>query len=902
MPDWKGEIIQRLASLRLAPTREAEIVEELAQHLEDRYQELLAGGAAPTQAYRTALEELSDNQWLVQELRRVEHSMTSEPVVLGTRGGKNLMADLWQDLRYGLRMLAKIPGFTAVAMLTLALGIGANTAIFSMVNAVLLRPLPYSEPDRLVRVVSVRLRDGADDNVSYPDFVDWRARNHVFEGLAVFRTGGFTLTGMGTALRLNGAVVSAELFKLLRVAPSLGRPFLPEEDKPGAVSGTDAVILSHGLWQSQFGTDPSVLGRTIKLNGKSFTVVGVSPPGFQFPIQTDVPDLWTTIAVDGGGKESMITQRGAHYLDVIARLKPGVTLPHAQAEMSTIVSNLNKQYPENYPRAAKVVPELGEMVKDVLPALLILLGAVGCVLLIACANVANLLLARGTARQREIAIRSALGASRGRVIRQVLTESIVLSSLGGALGLLLGVGGMGLLTRLIPGEIPRLSEISLDLRLLAFAAMVSLVTGILFGLAPAVQGSKSDLTEALKEGGRGSSEGVHRSRIRSTLVVGELAVAMVLLVAASLLIQSLSCLERVDPGFDPRNVLTFGVHVPATYSDAQGLAFFRQVVAGIGSLPGVRTASAAVPLPLSGDEMDTSFEIEGRPVAKAKRPTTIFNLVEPRYFATMGIPLMRGRDFTPGDDLKARPVVIVSETLAKRFFPDQNPIGQHIKPGISNGYPADPMREIVAVVADVKQASMAENASAEVYVPLAQCPNNSMLVVVRTKTDPMSIVAAAREKVKTLDKDVPIFAVKTLDEYVGESMAQARFNARLLGIFAGLALALAVVGIYGVISYSVTQRTHEIGVRVALGAGLGDVLKLVVGQGLRLALVGMAVGMVVALPATRLLRAMLFSVRPTDLTTFLLVSLVLFAATLLATYIPARRASKVDPVVALRYE
>jgi len=902
MPDWKGEIIQRLASLRLAPTREAEIVEELAQHLEDRYQELLAGGAAPTQAYRTALEELSDNQWLVQELRRVEHSMTSEPVVLGTRGGKNLMADLWQDLRYGLRMLAKIPGFTAVAMLTLALGIGANTAIFSMVNAVLLRPLPYSEPDRLVRVVSVRLRDGADDNVSYPDFVDWRARNHVFEGLAVFRTGGFTLTGMGTALRLNGAVVSAELFKLLRVAPSLGRPFLPEEDKPGAVSGTDAVILSHGLWQSQFGTDPSVLGRTIKLNGKSFTVVGVSPPGFQFPIQTDVPDLWTTIAVDGAGKESMITQRGAHYLDVIARLKPGVTLPHAQAEMSTIVSNLNKQYPENYPRAAKVVPELGEMVKDVLPALLILLGAVGCVLLIACANVANLLLARGTARQREIAIRSALGASRGRVIRQVLTESIVLSSLGGALGLLLGVGGMGLLTRLIPGEIPRLSEISLDLRLLAFAAMVSLVTGILFGLAPAVQGSKSDLTEALKEGGRGSSEGVHRSRIRSTLVVGELAVAMVLLVAASLLIQSLSCLERVDPGFDPRNVLTFGVHVPATYSDAQGLAFFRQVVAGIGSLPGVRTASAAVPLPLSGDEMDTSFEIEGRPVAKAKRPTTIFNLVEPRYFATMGIPLMRGRDFTPGDDLKARPVVIVSETLAKRFFPDQNPIGQHIKPGISNGYPADPMREIVAVVTDVKQASMAENASAEVYVPLAQCPNNSMLVVVRTQTDPMSIVAAAREKVKTLDKDVPIFAVKTLDEYVGESMAQARFNARLLGIFAGLALALAVVGIYGVISYSVTQRTHEIGVRVALGAGLGDVLKLVVGQGLRLALVGMAVGMVVALPATRLLRAMLFSVRPTDLTTFLLVSLVLFAATLLATYIPARRASKVDPVVALRYE
>jgi len=493
-------------------------------------------------------------------------------------------------------------------------------------------------------------------------------------------------------------------------------------------------------------------------------------------------------------------------------------------------------------RSAAHAPELDKLVEDVRPAFIILLGAVGCVLLIACANVANLLLARGTGRRREIAIRTALGASRGRVIRQILTESIVLSFLGGVLGLCLGMAGIGLLLRLVPEGIPRLSTVGTDARILVFTVVLSLLTGILFGLVPAFQFSKSDVTESLKEGGRGSSEGVHRSRIRALLVVGEVAVAMVLLVGASLLIQSLLRLQRVNPGFDYRQTLTFGLQPPATYSTAHNLEFLRQVVAGARSCPGVRSASAVTPLPLGADEADTSFSIGGRPVPKASRPTTQFSSVEPDYFGTMGIPLANGRDFTPRDDLKTLPVVIINESLAERFFPSQNPIGQRIQPGMGNpdGYP--PMREIVGVVGDVKQSRMDEGPTPQVYVPLAQSPFSSITIVVRTATEPMSVVSTMREKVAALDKDVPIFAVKTLDEYVGESVAQSRFNSRLLGIFATLALILAVIGIYGVVSYSVTQRTHEIGVRVALGAGVRDVLQLVVGQGLRLALVGIQSG------------------------------------------------------------
>jgi putative ABC transport system permease protein len=818
------------------------------------------------------------------------------------------MGTLFQDVRYGSRMLAKNPGFTAVAILTLALGIGANTAIFSVVNAVLLRPLPFAAPDRLVRVVSVRMPANAPDNASYPDFLDWRARNHVFESMAVFRTGDFTLTRQGDAVQLAGAAVSADLFRLLGVRPSSGRAFLPEEDKPGAADGGDAVILSHRLWQERFGTDRNVVGRTIDLDNKNFTVVGVMPAGFQFPIQAEPIDLWTTVAVDIGGPhggKGMADQRGAHYLDVIARLKPNVSVGEADAEMNTIFSALGKQYPnDSAHRGARIVPERDHLVGDVRPALLVLLGAVGCVLLIACANVANLMLARATTRQKEVAVRSALGASRGRVFRQLLTESVVLSVLGSAAGLLLAVWGTNLLLRLIPEDVPRLSEVHLDGQVLAFTVVLSLLTGLLFGLAPAVQASKTTLTESLKEGGRGSTEGLHRNRVRSILVVTEVAVALVLLVGAGLLAQSFLRLERVDPGFDPHHVLTFALSLPDTrYSGARQVDFFQQVVAHVGRLPGVRSASAGGPLPLSRDEIDTRFDIEGQSVPESERPRTGYTWVEPGYFRTLGIPLHRGRDFTASDNLKATPVVIINEALARRFFPNEDPVGKRIEPGIGNGYPkGPPMREIVAVVGDIKQNSLEGDSSPNVYVPLRQSPLDFMTFIVSTEVAPESIVGAVRNQIQEMDKDLPMVNVKTLDQYLSQSVAQPQFNMLLVGLFAALALLLAAVGLYGVISYTVRQRRHEIGIRMALGAERRDVLRLVVGQAFVLTLIGVGIGLALALAATRFLASLLYGVRPTDPVTFFGVALLLGGVALFASYIPARRATKVDPMVALRYE
>lgn len=813
------------------------------------------------------------------------------------------MQTLLQDLKYGLRMLAKNPGFTAVSVLTLALGIGANTAIFSVVNAVMLRPLPYPQPDRLVSVISTVLRDNRDSNASYPDFLDWRARNHVFDEMAVFRTENFALIGSGEPVHLSGAVVSADLLSLLGVTPILGRPFVSEEDKPGMVNGSSPAILSHGLWQRQFGSDPTVAGRTIDLDGRAYTVIGVMPSGFQFPTQAEPVDLWTTIAVDtkpGGG---MATQRGAHYLDAIARLKPHATLGQAQAEMTAIVSVLNKEYPENMPRGARVVPLLDHLVGRVRPALAVLLGAVGCVLLIVSANVANLLLARATTRQREMSIRAALGASRGRVMRQVLTESTLLACVGGSLGLLLALLGTDTLIRMSPVNIPRLTQFNLDGRVLAFTSLVSLLTGLLFGLAPAVYGFKSDLAQSLKEGGRGSSEGAHGGRVRGTLVAGEVAVALVLLVGAGLLIQSFLRLERVLPGFDPHHVLTVRLDSPASYDQARQMEFFERVLEGVRTLPGVRSASGVFGLPFSEVYAKTGFDIEGRPIAKADRPVTNYMAIKPDYFRTLGIPLREGRDFTLRDDLKAPPVAIINETLARRYFPHQDPIGQRIQPGISNGYgDKPPMREIVGVVGDVKVSSLAADPQAQCYVPLAQSPIGLMTVVVRTDGDPLHLAPAVRSSVAALDKNVPAYNIRTLDQSLAQSVAQPRFITLLLGIFAGLAVVLAAVGLYGLMAYSVVQRTHEIGVRIALGADRAHVLKLVAGQGLTLTLAGIVIGLGGAFGLTRLLSSMLYGIRPSDPLTFALAAVLLTAVALLASYIPARRATKVDPMVALRYE
>jgi putative ABC transport system permease protein len=817
------------------------------------------------------------------------------------------MGTLWQDLMYGLRMLAKCPGFTLVAVLALALGIGANTALFSVVDAVILRPLPFPAPDRLVAVWSTNQQRGElRTSASYPDFADWRSLNHAFERIAAFHTNDFTLTGTDEPAHILGAVVSADLFRLLGVAPKLGRDFLSEEDDPGKTK-VRPVILSYAFWRSRFGSDPQVIEKTVQLDSQSYTIVGVMPGGFQFPLQGKPIDLWTSFLVDeiASDNEPITAERGAHYLSVIARLKPDVRLPQAQAEMDTIASALAHQYPDTDKyRGIALAPELERLVGDVRPALLILFGAVGCVLLIACVNVANLLLARAAARQKEIAIRSTLGAGRLRLVRQLLTECILLAALGGALGLALAWWGSDLLLALSPENVPRLSGVHLSGHVLAFTAFASLLTGLVFGLLPALHVSRSDLAESLKESGRGSTESARRSRLRSALVVAETALALVPLVGAGLLIQSLSRLEHVKPGFDPHNVLTFNLGLPdARYSYSQQAAFFEQLLPRIRALPGVRSASAVSPLPLSGDDFRVTFEIEGRPVAKSDQPATNYREAAAGYFQTMHIPLLEGRDFSDQDNLKSPPVIIVNQTFAKQFFPGEDPIGKHIKPGLSSipGTHAV-MREIVGVVGDVKHRSLNREAGPEVYEPESQMPFETLTLVVRTEGDPRGLIGAVREQVKALDKDLPIYDVKLMEEYLSTSVAQPRFNTMLLAIFAGVALVLAAVGLYGVMSYSVVQRTHEIGIRMALGAQQKDVLRMIVGQALRLTLVGTALGLAGAWAATRLMSGLLFGVKSSDPITYAGVALLLSAVALLACYVPAYRAMRVDPMVALRYE
>ena len=817
------------------------------------------------------------------------------------------METFWQDLRYGIRMLVKSPGFTAVTVLTLALGIGANTAIFSVVNAVILRPLPFPEPDRLVAVTeSNRQRGEQHSAISYPDLLDWKTQNRVFEGVAGFRADTFALTGVDEPEPIQSAVVSSDLFAVLGAKPALGRTFLPNEDQLNTATGR-VVILSYRFWQRRFGSDPHVLGRTLQLDSQSYTIVGVMPAGFQFPIQLKPVEVWTTFAVDSitmDGSKPITAERGAHYFDAIARLKPSVGIQQAQAAMDAIMAALAKQYPDtNAHRGAAVMPELDRMVGDVRPALLVLFGAVGCVLLIACVNVANLLLARATSRQKEIAIRSALGAGRMRVLRQLLTEAVLLSLLGGVLGLLLAIWGTDLLLGLSPENVPRLQSVHVDGAVLGFTMGISLFTGLIFGLLPALHLSKSGLAEPLKESGRSSTDSARSKRLRSALVVGEVALALVPLVGSGLLIQSFMRLQGVNPGFNPHHVLTINLGLPdARYNAAQQAAFFGQIVERVRALPGVHLASAVVPLPLSEDRMRTSFEIEGRPVPKSEEPLTEFRSIAPDYFRTMEIPLLQGRDFTERDDMKAPAVVIVNQTLAQRFFPNQNPLGKHIKPHVSVTEGDKVMREIVGVVGDVKHRGLGVESEPEVYVPQAQIPFDGKTLVLRTDADPVSVTAAVRREVKSLDKDLPIYSVKPLEQYLSASLAQPRFNTLLLTIFAGVALILAAVGLYGVMSYSVAQRTHEIGIRLALGARQEDVMKLVVGQGLALTLGGVVIGLAGALAFTRLLTTLLFGVSATDPVTFAGVAVLLSAVALAACYLPARRAMRVDPMVALRYE
>ena len=811
------------------------------------------------------------------------------------------MENFWQDIRYGMRMLLKAPSFSIVATIALALGIGANTAIFSVVNAVLLRPLPFTNSEQMMMVWDTDARRGTSrGSASYPNFADWRDQNHVFEHLASYHNNDFILTGRGESTRIQGAVVNADLFPLLGVAPMLGRGFLPDEDKPG--EGGRVVILSQELFQKRFNSDAGVLNQLMVLDGKNYTIVGIMPRAFQFPIQNEPVELWTTVALDREGKEPITDERGMHYMNVIGRLKPGVSKDQAQAEMTSISARLEQQYPDkNLHRSSLVEPALEALVGSIRPALLILLGAVGCVLLIACANVANLLLARAMTRHKEMAIRSALGASRARVIRQLLTESVLLSLAGGGLGLLLAVWWSDLLVSLGKRDIPRALQVGMDWRVLGFTLLVSVMTGVVFGLVPALHSSKTELTESLKE--RGTGEGARRNRTRNVLVVAELAIAVVLLVGAGLLIQSLWRLRQVPPGFNSANLLTLVVGIPEVkYPTDKQAQFYHDLVARIESLPGVRSASAVIPLPLSGDAFSISFETEGRPVAKGDRPSADFFAIGANYFKTMGIPLLKGRDFTERDDKQAPGVIIVNQAFAQKFFPGEDPIGKQIRPGISTDVDKPVMREIVGVVGDVKNRNLSSEFRPGYFVPQAQIPFNQVTVLIRTNGDPHSLITAATREVTAMDKELPVFNVKTMDDYLAASVAAPRFNTTLLAIFATVALVLTIVGLYGVMSYSVAQRTNEIGIRMALGAQTRDVLSLVVKQGFKLVLMGLAIGLVGAFALMRVIASLLFGVTTKDPLTFAAVAALLALVALLACYIPARRASRVDPMEALRYE
>jgi putative ABC transport system permease protein len=805
------------------------------------------------------------------------------------------MNTILQDLRYALRMLAKSPAFSLIAILTLGLAIGANSAIFSVVDAVLLRPLPYPHSEQLVRVFGSQPQL-AIAPTSPANFLEWKEENQVFERIGTYVGQGFNLLGGDKPERVIGARVSADLLQSLGVQPALGRLFTTEEDQEGR---GQVVILSHDFWRNRFGGDAQTLRQTITLNDRPYTVVGIMPAGFAFPDTRT--QAWVPVAFNSAERKT----RDTNFIDVVARLKPGVSIEQARANMTAIAQSQAARYPTtNTGIGAKVISLHEQTVGDVRPMLMVLLGAVAFVLLIACANIANLLLARAAARQREMAIRGALGASRSRVVRLLLTESVVLAVLGGAVGLLFATWSLDLLVSLKPANLPRLPEIGVDRTVFLFTLTISLFTGIVFGLVPAWQASKPDLNEGLKESGRGSS-GPRRHRVRALLVVSEVALSLVLLVGAGLMIRSFSRLLAVNPGFNPDHVLTAFVSLPVSkYPKREEQAvFFDRLIERLRNLPAVSAAGVVSDLPLFGGS-STGMEIDGRPEPlPGQRPLTDYRMINPDYFAAMGMKLVKGRAFSRYDTDGAPGVVIINESLAARFFAGEDPIGKRL--GLS-GNPRD-WREIVGVVGDVRNYGVDVDVKPEVYVPFLQnAPGylsgvaSAMNVIVRATSDPSSLASALREQVHALDKDQPVSEIRTMEWYLADSMAQRRFNMLLLGAFAGLALVLAAVGIYGVIAYTVTQRTHEMGIRIALGARGGDILRLVFANAMLTTLTGIGIGLAAAFALTRLLQGLLYQVTATDPFVFATIPVLLLLVAAVATYIPARRAMKVNPITALR--
>jgi len=874
-----------------------ELEEEMRFHLEMKAEENLAAGISPEEA-RYAARRQFGNQTLLQEVSR-------------DMWGFRFLETLARDLRYGLRMMVKNPGFTTVVALTLALGIGANTAIFSVVNAVLLRPLPYDDSDRLV-ILSEHTEQFGTMAVSWLDFVDWRAQQTVFDQIGIYGFGNYNLTGSGAPEQLQAAQASADLFGTLRAKAALGRIFTDDEDKPGPAL---SVVLSHELWRRRFGGDPNILNQTITLNRGLYTVVGVMPPNFLFP---NKPDIW--VSVGPLSNRPAWQNRGSHPgLAVIGRLKAGASLEQARAAMNAIAARLEQQYPTNRGVRVQVTPMLETYVRDVRRSLWVLLGAVGVALLIACVNAANLLLARATLRQREIAVRAALGASRWRVTRQLLTESALLAVMGGALGLLLANWGIKLILAVSPDSIPRAGEINLDGRVLAFTLAVSLLTGIIFGLAPAIQTSRVDAQSMLKETARSLTGG--RRWLRHSLVITEIALTLVLLAGAGLLLRSFYRLQQTDLGFVADRVLSFRVNLPQEKyaEDQRKINFFLQVMENLRSQPGVQDVAITSRAPLGGaGPWQQAFLPAGQAMPESGQPPFMeATVVSPDYFRALAIPLLRGRYFTeqdvrpdlrketrqgltPAQGLAGLKVMIVDEEFARRHWPNEDAIGKRVLFGLS---PSSPVATVVGVVRRVKlDGPTADSNLAQGYFPFLEVPAGAMTFTVKSALEPEQLIASARRQVMAADPEQPISQIGVFTQMRAAAVAPQRLNMLLLGLFAAVALLLALVGVYGVMSYAVTQRAHEIGLRMALGAQRSDVLKLMIREGMTLALAGAMIGLGGALALTRLMKTLLFGVSPTDPLTFAAITLLLTFVSLLACWIPARRATKVDPMTAMRFE
>jgi putative ABC transport system permease protein len=805
------------------------------------------------------------------------------------------MDRLLQDIRYALRSLRKNPGFALVAVLTLALGIGANSAIFSVINGVLLHPLPFRDADRLAMVwIDNQPLGIRQDITSYPTYQDWRDQNRVFSDMAAFRPHEVNLTGGFEPERIARTAVTATFFGVLGVEPVRGRGFTAEEEQ----EGNDRVaVLSHGLWQRRFGGDPGVIGTTVQMNEQEFSVVGIAPRGFGFPANTE---LWIPLAPSEQVREA----RGVFWLYTIGRLQPGVTMEMAQTEMSGIAARIGQEYEVFSPFGVFVQPVRDYLVGDVRTALLVLLGAVAFLLLIASANVANLLLARASAREREIAVRTALGASRGRITAQLLTESVVLGLAGGALGLLFAVGGVRVLRALSPADLPRIELVQVDSTVLGFTFLIALLTGIAFGLVPSLQVSGNQLTETLREGGRGMA-GSHRGRrTRKALVVGEVALALVLLIGAGLLIQSFARLRSVDPGFQPENVLTVRLALGGSQymEPARVIGFYDELLGRVQQIPGVASAAAASDILLPELANSARVTIEGRATTPAEEAIEVpIDAVTPGFFRTFGTPLLRGRDFAATDTEESTLVAIINETMARRFWPDTDPIGKRYRYGTGPDNQS-PWRTVVGVVADARRSGVEQEARPSTFLPHRQRPSPAMTLLVRTTADPLALVSAVRREVREIDPNQPMAEIATLEALLSERLAQRRFNAVLLGVFSALALLLAIVGVYGVIAYMVNQSTREIGIRMALGARSVDVLRLVLRQVSTLVLLGIGIGVATALVLSRTLSGMLFGTSPTDPATYVGIALLLTVTALIASYLPARRATRVDPMIALRAE